>query len=105
MTYAIGIFVFNTVVFCGLMWLFYRNNRVAAFRRELLLQVSDAATDDIAKGREWHWRYEEYEKVTYNQMVLSFKPLTVESFYQSRMFSVRGSALGPVVVKLPVQQL
>jgi len=94
-----------TILFSGIGFLI-RNGRVYTFRMLLLKKVSDAADVDIKNGREWEWRYDVMDTVSYDTMLLNFwKPLTIENFYSDTMFatpgSVRSGFITPVV---PIEQ-
>ncbi len=62
-----------------------RNQLVYNYRVRLLDQIHDEARKDIQAGRDWEWRHQIFEQVTYNQMVFKFwKPLS--SFYPDKSF-------------------
>jgi len=62
------------------VWFLIRNNRVCDFRLALIDAIH--MTNQKSNLSEWIWRYEEFEKVSYNRMLFSFwKPLQIESFY------------------------
>jgi hypothetical protein len=85
-----------------LSWSVYiinRNRQVAEYRHRLLNQISNKINEDRKKiwkaylknpkkglGKyEWKWRYDAYEKVTYDEMYWKFwKPL--DSFYKDLSF-------------------
>lgn len=67
------------MAFCLLM--IYRNSEVYKYRRVLLRRIREAAKLDIKKGREFHWRYDAFDVVEYDDMIMKFwKPLG--SFYR-----------------------
>lgn len=87
----ISLVLFSIVYFAviGLLifgWL--RNHWVFNFRMEMLDKVSEAADDDIKKGRHnWLWRYDVLRSVSYNEMVYHFwKPLKWQSFWKNNLF-------------------
>jgi hypothetical protein len=55
------------------VYLFIRNELVAKFRSKLI--------DRVFSGPNWEKKVEVYRSVSYHRMVLSFKPLKLESFY------------------------
>lgn len=63
-----------------------RTHKVAAYRQELLDKVSAAADRDIRiHHRDWAWRFEALQAVSFEKMLFQFwKPL--ESFYPSKEF-------------------
>jgi hypothetical protein len=82
---AVILLICSVIVLVGSITIMIRNDYVLAFRHKLIKQISAAAKADIEAGRDWEWRYEIYETVSYDQMVYKFwKPL--ESFYQDRSF-------------------
>jgi len=62
-----------------------RNEAVMTYRKELLDRVSAMASDDIARGFEWKWRYEAFESVSYNEMVYKVWK-SLDSFYPDMSF-------------------
>ena len=62
-----------------------RNEMVYRYRGAMLQDVSHAARVDIAEGRQWEWRYDVYEGVTYDQMVWKFWR-RFDSFYPNQSF-------------------
>ena len=60
--------------------LIIRNFQVHTLRMRLLDAVDAQAKKEIEERRPWKWRFEEFESVTYDRMLLSiWKP--VQSFY------------------------
>ena len=83
---ATGMMIFLLVMFVFLMFLGYRNSRVFKYRMELIDKLSEAAKKDIDAGLDPQWRYAEFNKVTYNEMVYRFwKPL--DNFYEKNLFN------------------
>lgn len=77
MTWILGVCGCTLVVAIVLM---IRNDCTYRYRTQLLKRVSEAAQKDIGYGRDWEWRYEEFNRVTYERMMYTFwKPL--RSFY------------------------
>ena len=68
-----------TICFLGILLgviLLIRNHFVYEYRKELLNKISERN----GYSADWEWRYDEFEKISYNEMVFKFwKPLT--SFY------------------------
>ena len=62
-----------------------RNWLVFKYRGVLLSEISKKFKEDIENEREWLWRYDKFEEVTYNEMMYKFwKPLS--SFYKDKSF-------------------
>lgn len=61
-------------------YLLWRNDQVYRERMRVLDAISAWASIDIDQDREWQWRYDQYESISYWSMVLSVRP--VESFYE-----------------------
>jgi hypothetical protein len=63
--------------------LMYRNERVYNYRKRVIENIGEIYQDEIAAGRlTTNWRWKEFEKVTYRDMVKRFwKPL--DSFYEN----------------------
>ena len=62
-----------------------RNEMVYCYRRTMLQDVSRAARADIAEGREWQWRYDVYDGVSYDTLVWKFWR-RFDSFYPDQSF-------------------
>ena len=60
-----------------------RNQRVYKFRISLIDQIGEAGREDINAGEFANdWRWDEFDSVDYNTMVVKFwKPLTIEEWY------------------------
>lgn len=57
-----------------------RNNKVYAYRMALLKIISQKSQEDIYANRDWRWRYDYFEAVSYTKQWLEWwRPL--ESFY------------------------
>lgn len=70
-------------VFC--IYLLYRNHQVYRYRSLILERVSTAAAVDIAHNLEWLWRYEQFNSISYADMMAKpFKPL--DDFYLDKSF-------------------
>lgn len=73
------------------LYMLIRNIRVYNFRMITLNLVSAASKDDIENNRDFGWRYEYLNMVTYDEMLWKFwKPLRVSSFYKDSKFITRG---------------
>lgn len=73
-----------------------RNFAVADYRRKILFKIDAACRDDIFSGREWQWRFDDYDTVSYDDMMRQFwRPL--DSFYADSAFITVG-AQGPARV-------
>ena len=84
----IGIAVFGFIGILVCEYMLHKNNKVRDFRVQLIREISDAAQADIDAGRERKWRYEEFDKVSYNEM-MSLRNIfkSPESFYPDRSFT------------------
>lgn len=71
-------------LFFGLcIFMLARNERVSAYRLELISRIGNASRRDIDNGNfDYHWRWEEYETVSYNDMMLKFWK-RLDSFYET----------------------
>jgi len=75
----IEILVFIAFVLClGLLW--RRNDSVHKYRMALLKMVSAAAQQDIETGKDWEWRHDEFDSVSYYEMFWKFWR-SFDSFY------------------------
>lgn len=76
--------VWTTIIvlfYAVLIYAFIRNERVYRYRLGLLDRISEQCDKDIYERRvDFRWRFDELREVTYNQMLLSLKPL--DSFYK-----------------------
>ena len=63
----------------------FRNKLVWKYRKMVLNELSKKTNEDVANEREWLWRYDKFDEVTYNEMMYKFwKPLS--SFYKDKSF-------------------
>lgn len=62
-----------------------KNELVYSARNKILDSISMKAQEDIAQGKRWQWRYEEYRKVTYTQMMYQFW-VRPEALYKDKSF-------------------
>lgn len=66
-----------------------RNERVYTYRQNLLNQIYVASMRDIwdygDSPRDWNWRHEVYNSVSYNEMVFKFWR-RLDSFYPDKSF-------------------
>ena len=62
-----------------------RNWLVFKYRGVLLNEIGKKFKEDIENEREWLWRYDKFDEVTYNEMMYKFwKPM--DSFYKDKSF-------------------
>jgi len=67
------------------MLMLLRNWLVSKYRGVLLSEISKKFKEDIENEREWLWRYDKFDEVTYDEMMYKFwKPLS--SFYKDKSF-------------------
>lgn len=60
----------------------YRNNRVLEYRMRIINKIFQKGTEDIENGQPVpRWRMEEFDKVSYNEMVYKFWR-KIDSFYE-----------------------
>lgn len=66
----------------------YRNTKILHFRLALLNTLSNLNQYDIGKGlHPADWRYQEFDSVTYDEMLLKFWiPLKPERWYKDTSF-------------------
>lgn len=62
-----------------------RLHQVAEYRKKLLITIGMLAQQDIIAGKNYKWRLEMFEKVSFDDMLWKFwKPL--DSFYEHKNF-------------------
>ena len=62
------------------IWLMFRNEAVHNEQMRVIQVVSNLARIDIKEGRDWKWRYEAFDEISYYAMLFQlWKP--VKSFY------------------------
>ena len=77
-TIALALILFSLLMLC-------RNKLVFKYRGVLLNEIGKKFKEDIENEREWLWRYDKFDEVTYNEMLYKFwKPLS--SFYKDKSF-------------------
>jgi len=84
----IGIAVFGFIGILVCEYMLHKNNKVRNFRKQLIEDIDKAAAEDIDNGRDWRWRFDEFDKVSYNEM-MSLRNIfkSPESFYPDRSFT------------------
>lgn len=60
------------------IFIFYRNYKIFRMRTEIIEKIFDHI--------DYEWRIEEFHKVSYDQMMLSFRRIRPESFYKDVSF-------------------
>lgn len=72
------------VIFLFCLYFINRNNQVYNERKRVLRLISYLSQKDIENKKPWRWRYDEFDKISYNKMVYTFwKP--VKSFYMGNI--------------------
>lgn len=72
------------MAFC--LFMIHRNYEVHRYSRNLLGLIDRASEQDIARHREFKWRFKAFDSVSYDEMVMKFwKPL--DSFYADMSFT------------------
>lgn len=84
--------VFIGILVIGLFfsfYLLYRNHEVYKERQHILNKIKNFSKIDILESRNWEWRYKEYEKISYEEMLYKFW-IPVKDFYKDNkcLFSV-----------------
>jgi len=60
-----------------------RNDRVYKEKMRVLDLVHNLSLEDIRSGRDYQWRYDDFERVSYDMMILMWwRP--VKSFYRGK---------------------
>lgn len=62
----------SVLLFGPPLYILVRNEQVYRARIHLLDLASDAAKADIQAGRDWVWRYDAFNSVTYGDMIRKF---------------------------------
>ena len=74
---VVSFFVLALAIF---LFAWNRNDAVHRERLKVIDDISKLADEDIRRDLPWEWRYEAYEKISYNKMFFTFwRP--VSSFY------------------------
>lgn len=69
------------------LFMLERNLRVHRFRGELLSRIHEACLADFDRGiYDWQWRYREFDRVSYNRMMMSIKRLTAVAWFDDTRF-------------------
>ncbi len=86
-TTGIIVITIGILICCCSFFMLRRNDQVYAFRQILLEKIHAGAMDDIDHGRDWLWRHEAYNMVSYNVMYNKFwLKLIPESFWKDTSF-------------------
>ena len=79
------VLIIGLIMILGCFGALYRNSVVFKYRGEILRKMSIASKKDIKNGKEWDWRHDVWDTITYNQMMVKFwKP--IDSFYTDKKF-------------------
>ena len=88
--FLVIILALSACVIIGSFAALIRNNHVAEFRMKMLRQVGNLCRWDIEMNRPWEWRYEEMEKISYNDMMkLPWKRLKPFNYYKDLSFLIQ----------------
>lgn len=77
---------FFAILFALLITFLVRNHLTYKFRMEILDLVHKKATEDIYEDREWKWRYETLDEVSYEKILFSLKDFKVENYWKDTKF-------------------
>lgn len=70
------------VWFFGVVYFSIRNEQVYRFRRNVLVQIRNAAHEDVNNGFDPSWRFLYFDNsASYEEMLWSFRKLTIENWY------------------------
>ena len=70
------------ILMCFCIYMGFRNNHVYKEKIRIVGIVSILSSKDIDNDKEWMWRYDSFNKITYNEMLFKlWKP--VKSFYDN----------------------
>lgn len=74
------------LLFClGALW---QNNRVYRARRKVIDEISILSRADIDAGKDWTWRHDLYQEISYEKQLLMFwKP--IRSHWDKKMWEVK----------------
>lgn len=83
-TLNIGI-VISALIIVVLSYFGVRNYQVLRYRLTCLNALHHKASGEAGVGEDWAWRYQAFEQVSYDTMLLTFwKPL--DEFYKDKSF-------------------
>ena len=82
---TVDIVLYIIIILCVIIilfniFLFYKSNKVAKFRKDILKMCSQWSKNQIKSGnKNWKWSYDQFNKIApYHKMVYSFKPLKLK---------------------------
>ena len=70
------------IIFILLVFFLIRVDSVLKERDYIIDKIQIAGIDDILHERDWHWRIEEYNKISIDEMIWKFW-IPVDSFYEN----------------------
>lgn len=80
------LYPFTALVF----YMSVRNFFILSFLKKTMNKMSVKCKEDIKNKRDWKWRFDELEKVSYNEIFYKFwKRLKVENFWDDLSFLER----------------
>lgn len=78
-------FLICAMVFC--IYIYFRVGQVLKLFIQMLDAVSSAANIDIRNGKDWQWRYDYLNRVSFDKILYTlWRPLKPESFYSNLDF-------------------
>lgn len=70
-----------------LIYFLYRNHKVYKLRMFIISEVSKLAKEDIINNKDFEWRYDEFERVSYNDMMYNiFKGFKAKNYWKDLSF-------------------
>jgi len=85
MAYVLLVLEILVFLFCiGFAYIYVRSSKLFKYRHELLQKVKLESDKDIDARRDWSWRYQVLESVSWDEMVFSLRRF--RSFYPDNAF-------------------
>lgn len=83
---AVALDIWLTVIVMVVLWLL-RRQCCFECRRDVRKLIGKAIKADIYSGRDWRWRWEAFEAVSYHRMMLRFWKLA-DSFWSEKIWEI-----------------
>lgn len=85
------VLLYVLLALCGLalvlaLFVLARNNRVCEFRLLVLKHLGDGTTADLRDGKDWKWRFDAFDSVSYEKTLFSVKRLRASNFWSDLSF-------------------
>jgi SAM-dependent methyltransferase len=77
---------------CACIIYLFRTHKVLKERKKILKTIGELCLYDVMHDKEYKWRFEEYESISYSNMLFPFW-IDVETFFKDKKCIQRGNEI------------